>query len=61
MSTSAETRIAMTELSWFLRRALPADAVFSGVNAVSLISGAAPFAQLFELPETLLRETRPVP
>lgn len=51
----------MTELSWFLRRALPADAVFSGVNAVSLISGAAPFAQLFELPETLLRETRPVP
>jgi hypothetical protein len=47
----------MTELSLFLRRVLLADAVFSGVSAVSLTSSAAPFAQLFELPETLLRES----
>ncbi len=47
----------MIELSPFLRRVLLADAIFSGVSAVSLISGAAPFAALFELPEPLLRGT----
>ena len=46
MSTFAETRTAMAELSLFLRRVLLDDAVLSSVSAVSLISGAAPFAQL---------------
>ncbi len=47
----------MIVLSPFLRRALLADAIFSGGSAVSLILGAALFAHWLELPETLLRET----
>jgi hypothetical protein len=41
----------------FLRRALLADAIFSGVSAVGLTFGAGVFASLFNLPEALLRET----
>ena len=40
----------------FLRRALLADAIFSGVSAVGLTFGAGVFASLFNLPEALLRE-----
>jgi hypothetical protein len=43
--------------SQFLRRALAADAVFSGVAAVLLTADAGMLAPLLELPETLLRET----
>ncbi|GLR90724.1 hypothetical protein [Bradyrhizobium iriomotense] len=43
--------------STFLRRALLADAIFSGVSAVGLTFGAGVFASLFNLPEALLRET----
>jgi hypothetical protein len=43
--------------STFLRRALLADAVFSGVSAIGLTFGAGVFASLFNLPEPLLRET----
>ncbi|MGY8668697.1 hypothetical protein Q3C01_40900 [Bradyrhizobium sp. UFLA05-109] len=43
--------------STFLRRALLADAIFSGVSAVGLAFGASAFASLFNLPEALLRET----
>ncbi|MCP3477281.1 hypothetical protein NLM33_44795 [Bradyrhizobium sp. CCGUVB1N3] len=43
--------------STFLRRALLADAIFSGVSAIGLAFGAGVFASLFNLPETLLRET----
>jgi hypothetical protein len=43
--------------SQFLRRALLADAVFSGVAAVLLTADAGALAPLLELPETLLRET----
>ena len=43
--------------SAFLRRALLADAIFSGVAAVMFTFGAANFAALFNLPEALLRET----
>jgi hypothetical protein len=39
------------------RRALFADAIFSGVSALGLTFGAAAFASLFSLPEVLLRET----
>jgi hypothetical protein len=42
--------------SLFLRRALIADAVFSGVAALSFTFGAGPFAALFNLPEVFLRE-----
>ena len=47
----------MTNPSQFLRRALLADAVFSGVSAVGLTFGARAFASLFNLPEALLQET----
>jgi hypothetical protein len=47
----------MIHPSSFLRRALQADAIFSGVSAVMLTIGAGPFAPLLNLPETLLRET----
>jgi len=47
----------MIHASAFLRRALLADAVFSGISALGLTFGAAAFASLFHLPEALLRET----
>ena len=47
----------MINPSQFLRRALLADAVFSGVSALGLTFGAGAFASLFNLPEALLRET----
>jgi hypothetical protein len=47
----------MIHPSSFLRRALQADAIFSGVSAVMLAIGAGQFAPLLNLPETLLRET----
>jgi hypothetical protein len=43
--------------SLFLRRALQADAVFSGTGAVIFSLGAGELAPLFNLPEALLRET----
>jgi hypothetical protein len=50
-------RNAMINPSLFLRRAIQADALFSGVSAVMLTFGAEEFAPLLELPEALLRET----
>lgn len=47
----------MIHASTLLRRALLADAVFSGVAALGFTFGAGAFASLFNLPETLLRET----
>lgn len=47
----------MIEASTFLRRALLADAVFSGIAALGFTFGASAFAALFNLPEALLRET----
>ncbi|MBR0844055.1 hypothetical protein JQ607_27980 [Bradyrhizobium liaoningense] len=47
----------MIEASTFLRRFLLADAVFSGVAALGFTFAAGAFASLFNLPETLLRET----
>ncbi len=47
----------MIHASTFLRRALLADAAFSGVSAVGLTLGAGAFASLSNLPEVLLRET----
>jgi hypothetical protein len=47
----------MIRSSQLLRRALLADAVFSGIAAVLLTFGAAALAPLLELPEALLRET----
>ena len=47
----------MIYASTFLRRALLADAVFSGVSALGLASGAGAFASFFDLPEVLLRES----
>ncbi|MFK4506204.1 hypothetical protein LPJ38_31050 [Bradyrhizobium daqingense] len=46
----------MIEASTFLRRALFADAVFSGVAALGFTFGTGAFATLFSLPEALLRE-----
>jgi hypothetical protein len=43
--------------SLLLRRALLADAVFSGVSAIGLTLGAGVLAPLLYLPEALLRET----
>lgn len=43
--------------SLFLRRAILADAIFSGVSAVLLTFGAGELAPLLNLPEVLLRET----
>ncbi|MDA9431593.1 hypothetical protein [Bradyrhizobium sp. CCBAU 51627] len=47
----------MIDASSFLRRALLADTVFSGIAAIGFTFGAGAFATLFNLPETLLRET----
>jgi hypothetical protein len=47
----------MIDASTFLRRALLADAIFSGVAALGFTFGADAFAALFNLPEALLRET----
>jgi len=47
----------MIEASTFLRRALLADAVFSGISAVVMTLDASALAPLFNLPEALLRET----
>jgi hypothetical protein len=47
----------MINPSPLLRRAIQADAIFSGVSAVLLTLGAGEFAPLLDLPEALLRET----
>ena len=47
----------MIQPSTFLSRALLADAIFSGVAAVTLTLGAGMLAPLLNLPEALLRET----
>ncbi len=47
----------MINPSRFLRRALLADAIFSGVSAIGLTLGAGAFASLLDLPEALLQET----
>ena len=47
----------MINPSSFLRRALLADAVFSGVAALALTFGASAFARLLDLPQPLLLET----
>ena len=46
----------MIHPSLLLRRALLADALFSGVSAVLLAFGAAMLAPRFDLPDALLRE-----
>ena len=46
----------MINPSSFLRRALIADAVFSGAAALGFTFGAGAFAPLFNLPEMFLRE-----
>ena len=47
----------MINSSQLLRRALLADAVFSGVSAVVMTLDAPALASLLNLPEALLRET----
>ena len=47
----------MIQSSQFLRRALLADAVFSGMSALGLTFGAGALASLLNLPEAPLRET----
>ena len=47
----------MIHSSNLLRRALLADAVFSGIGALVMTLDAGVFASLLELPEALLRET----
>src|ERR1700686_3628106 len=47
----------MIDPSLFLRRAMLADAIFSGVSALLLTFGAGELAPLLHLPEALLRET----
>ena len=47
----------MIQPSLFLRRAIQADAIFSGASAVLLTFGAGALAPLLNLPEALLRET----
>jgi uncharacterized protein YjeT (DUF2065 family) len=47
----------MIHSSAFLRRALLADAIFSGVGALTMTLDANLFAPLLQLPEALLRET----
>jgi hypothetical protein len=47
----------MINPSMFLRRAILADAIFSGLSAVLLTFGAGALAPLLDLPEALLRET----
>jgi hypothetical protein len=46
----------MINPSSFLRRALIADAIFSGVAALGFTFGAGAFAALFNMPEAFLRE-----
>jgi hypothetical protein len=41
----------------FLRRALIADAIFSGIGALAMTLDAGMLAPLLELPQALLRET----
>jgi hypothetical protein len=47
----------MIQPSFFLRRAILADAVVSGAMAILLTFGAGVLAPLLNLPEALLRET----
>jgi hypothetical protein len=47
----------MIHPSLFLRRALLADAIFSGISAVALTFGAGVLAPFLDLPEALLRES----
>ena len=47
----------MIQPSQLLRRALLADAIFSGTAALGLTLGAGAFAALLDLPEALLRES----
>jgi hypothetical protein len=47
----------MINPSVFLRRAILADAIFSGASALLLTFGAGELAPLLNLPEALLRET----
>ena len=47
----------MINPSTFLRRAIQADAIFSGASAVLLTVGAGTLAPVLNLPETLLLET----
>ncbi|MCC8957777.1 hypothetical protein H8B02_31410 [Bradyrhizobium sp. Pear77] len=47
----------MIHSSQLLRRALLADAVFSGVSAIAMVLDAGALASLLGLPEALLRET----
>ncbi|WP_257169054.1 hypothetical protein [Bradyrhizobium sp. SRS-191] len=47
----------MIASSTLLRRALIADAVFSGVAGLALTFDASPLAALLQLPDALLRET----
>ena len=47
----------MINPSQLLRRALLADAIFSGVSAVGLTLGAGVLAPFLSLPEALLRES----
>ena len=47
----------MIQPSLLLRRALLADAIFSGVSAVLLTLAASALSSLLNLPEVLLRET----
>jgi hypothetical protein len=47
----------MINPSLFLRRAIQADAIFSGLSALPLSFGAEALAPLLNLPEALLRET----
>src|SRR5215813_5960566 len=47
----------MIDSSQFLRRALLADAIFSGISAVVMTLDAGALALFLNLPEALLRET----
>ena len=47
----------MIHPSLFLRRAIQADAVFSGAGALLMTFGAGALAPLLDLPEALLRES----
>lgn len=47
----------MIHSSQLLRRALLADAAFSGISAVAMVLDAGALASFFNLPEALLRET----
>jgi hypothetical protein len=47
----------MIDPSMFLRRAIQADAIFSGAGALLMTFGAGALAPLLDLPEALLRES----